>query len=662
MADDQYISVSQFNRMMKKHFDSNPSFRNVYVKGEVSGVYISQIGHFYFTLKDKNSVINCIIYNRFIKDIGFEIKNGMKLLVIANVTVYPPHGKYQLDVRSVTEDGLGRLYVKLQQLKEKLAKEGLFDKKHKKPLSRFPKTIGVVTSKEGSVIHDIIKTVNQKWPYCKILIFPSAVQGPSATPELVKQIKSADSSNLDVLIVGRGGGSLEDLWSFNEESVVRTIFNAKTPVISAVGHEDNVTLTDLVSDIRASTPTMAASLAIEDKEIVKKDVDQLNSRLLSFITSKVKDYRKELDYILSKSLFTDSNYVYSSEKDYFIKLCSRFDNASYGILNNNRHMLQNIKSEYVIRHPCKMQFSRSRSDLDELKNRLMDSMNLILNNNQSDLDKAANKFEFYSQNLLTTKKHNLEMMERYFISNPCQSQIERSKSSLKASHEKVVNNMNFRLNSNKRDYELLLNNFGNVSRELILKKSHKLDSIKNEGIIKNPKKLYHSKRKDLETVETFFISNPCQNQIESSRSTLDAFQEKIINNMKVRLESDKKDFELLLNNFENESKGLVLKESHKLDSIKNTGIIRNPNKLYQSKKSELNSVKEERIFKDPYLILDAPKAELKMHKEKIDKISQVIDLKKEQERQKSMYVKIIIAIVIFMIIFIILMFGGILNG
>ena len=662
MADDQYISVSQFNRMMKKHFDSNPSFRNVYVKGEVSDVYTSPIGHFYFTLKDKSSVIKCIIYNRFLKDIGFKIKEGMKLLVIANVTVYPPHGKYQLDVRSATEDGLGKLYVKMQQLKEKLSKEGLFDKEHKKPLSRFPKTIGVVTSKGGSVIHDIIETVNQNWPYCQILLFPSAVQGPAATTELVKQIRIADSYNLDVLIVARGGGSLEDIWSFNEESVVRTIFNVKTPVISAIGHEDDVTLTDMVSDKRASTPTMAASLAIEDKDVVKKDVDQLNSRLLSLMSSKIKDYRKELDFILSKSLFTDSNYVYASEKAAFINISSRFGNASSEILNNNRHMLENIKSAYVIRYPCKMQVDRSRSNLNELKNRLIDSMDLILKSNQSNLDKASNKFDFYSQNLLTSKKHELEMMERFFISNPCQSQIESSKSGLKVSHDKIINNINFRLNSNKKDFELLLSNFGNVSHELILKKSHKLDSIKNREIIRNPKKLYHSKRQDIEMMERFFISNPCQSQIESSRNSLKVSQEKVINNMNVRLKSNKKDFELLLNNFENESNGLILRESHKLDSIKNREIIRNPKKLYQSKKSELNSVKDERILKDPYLILDESKSEFKMNKEKLDKISQVIDLKKEQERQKSMYVKVIIAIVIFMIIIIILMFGGILNG
>ena len=570
MGENQYLTVSQFNRNMKSHFDNNPNFRNVYVKGEVSGVYTSPIGNFYFKLKDKRSVINCIIQNRFMKNMDFEIKDGMKLLVIANVTIYPPHGKYQLDVRSVTEDGLGKLYVKLQQLKEKLAKEGLFDKEHKKQLSRFPKKIGVVTSKGGSVIHDIIKTVNQKWPYCEILIFPSAVQGPGATTELVKQIKRADSYGLDVLIVGRGGGSLEDIWSFNEEIVVRAIFNAKTPIISAVGHENDITLTDLVSDRRASTPTMAASLAIEDRNIVKKDVNQLNSRLLNFMSSKINDYRQEVNFILSKSLFADSKNIFASKKNCFEILNSRFEKYSSVMLNNNKHMLENIKTEYVIRHPCKIQFDQSRSNLEELNNRLIDSMKKILKNYQSTLDNATNKFEFYSQNLLQSKRHDLEMVERVVMSNPCQNQIDTSKTSIKVFREKLVSNLDVRLGSDKKDLELVSNSFRNVSGKLILEKSYDLDAVKN----------------------------------------------------------------------------LV--------------IFKDPNNLLMSKKFELANIKNEKVLKDPYLILDSSKADLEIYREKLDKINQVMDLKKEQEKQKSMYIKIIIiAIITFMIIIILLIFGGI---
>ena len=652
------MTVSQFNRNMKRLFDNDSRFKNVYVKGEVSGAYASDAGHFYFTLKDKSSVINCIVYRSFRKNIGFEIKDGMKLLVIANVVVYPPHGKYQLDVRSVTEDGLGKLFIKLQQLKEKLKSEGLFDKEHKKQLSRFPKTIGVITSKDGSVIHDIIKMVNQKWPYCKILLFPSAVQGPSATAELAKQIKRADSCNLDVLIVGRGGGSLEDVWSFNEEIVVRTIFNAKTPIISAVGHEDTVTLTDLVSDMSASTPTMAADFAIEDKNLVLKEVNQLNSRLLNFMSSKIKDYRKEFHFVLSKPLFQDSDYVYVSMKNSFEKLRSQFENASSGIVNDNKHMLENIKSEYVIRYPCKMQLDQSRSNLNELQTRLIDSMEGILKDNQLTLDKVANKFEFHSQNLLTSKKHELEMVEKYFSSNPCQNEIDGSRNLLKLSCEKVISNVNVRLGSDKKDFELLSSNFRSVSSELILRKSYELDSIKSSRVIKNPEKLYVSKKHELQNVESSILSNPYQNQIDSYRNSLNVANEKVISNVNVRLGSDKKDFELLSSNFRSVSSELILRKSYKLDSIKNSRVIKNPEKLIESQKQDFNNVKNEKIFRNPYLILDSCKSKLNIYKEKLDKISQVIDLKKQQEKQKSRYIKIIIGIIFLFIIFI-LLFGGI---
>ena len=593
MSEDQYMTVSQFNRNMKTYFDINPKFKNVFVKGEVSGAFTSARGHIHFTLKDKRSVIKCIIYKYDRKNIEFEIKDGMKLLVIANVSVYPPHGKYQLNVHSVTEDGLGKLYVKLQQLKEKLAKEGLFKKEHKKPLPHFPKTIGVVTSKGGSVIHDIIKTVNQNWPCCEILLFPSAVQGPGAAAELVKQIKIADSYNLDVLIVGRGGGSLEDLWSFNEEIVVRAIFNANTPIISAVGHEDDVTLSDLASDKSASTPTAAANMAIEDKDAVKKNVEQLNARILSVMSSKIKNNRKELDFILSKPLFTDSNYIYASKKTDYMNLFSLFEKASSEIVNNNRHILNNIKTSYVIRYPCKMQLNQSKNNLNELDTRLIDSLNSIRSNNRSDLEKATSNFEFYSQKLATSKRHDLE---------------------------KAAGNFEF------------------YSQNLIT-----------------------SKRHDLEMMERYFISNPCQNQIEASKVILKVSHDKVLNNMNVSLSSNRKDFELLKNNFRNVSEGLLLRNSDKLDSIKNRGIIKNPDKICLSKRSQLDGIKNERFLKTPYLILNPHKAELEKYREKLDNISQVIDIKKEKEKQKSMYTKIIIAFVIFivMIILMMLIFGGI---
>lgn len=563
------MSVTAFNKAMESHFKREPGFRNVYVKGEVSEKFISSYDHLYFTLKDKKSVVPCIVYKWFRKNLKFEIENGMKLLVIANVVVYVPHGKYQLDVRSATEDGLGQLYVKLQQLKRKLNDEGLFDDVHKKDLPRFPKRIGVITSRGGSVIHDILKTVMQNWPYCQVFLFPAAVQGASSKRELSTQIQRADASNMDVLIVARGGGSLQDLWSFNEEDVVRTIFNCRTPVISAIGHEDDTTLSDLVSDRRASTPTMAASLAIEDKENISNQVTQFNLRLLNFIHAKVEDYKKQLDFMLSKPVFTDSSHVYGTKKSDFENLCNRFDSCSNELVNSRRRELEKITREYVVRYPCKMQLDSSASDLNELQTRLIDSMNFIINDYRVNLDKAADNFDFLSQKLVTSRRHDLEMME------------------------------------------------------------------------------------------SFFVSNPCQGSIEMSRNELDVVRDKAIASVNAKLGWDRNNLELLLNNFRNASQGLILRNAYELDTVRKLPVIRNPQRIHGVKKDELEMVKNKRTIKNPYLILDRHKRELDVYKEKLDKAGQVIELKREQQRQKAMYMKIIAAIVVVMIIIFILIFGGI---
>ena len=559
----------EFNKAMESHFKDNPNFRNVHVKGEVSNTFISSRGHLYFTLKDKRSQVPCIVYEWFRKDIAFDVEDGMKLLVIANVSVYPPHGKYQLDVRSAIEDGLGQLFVKYQQLRKKLDGEGLFDSKHKKDIPHFVKRIGVITSEGGAVIHDIIKTVRQNWPYCQVFLFPAAVQGANSKNELVRQIKRADEFNMDVLIVGRGGGSIEDLWSFNEEIVARTIFDCKTPVISAIGHEDDTTLSDLVADKRASTPTMAASLAIEDKDAISEKVNHLNNRLNSVISSKLDDYRKQLMLMFAKPVFSDSAYIYSNQKSEFEDLYDRFNMTSNELVKSHRVALEKMTNEYVIRHPCKMQLDSSKSSLNELRVRLLDAMNLIINNQKVNLDKASDKFNFLSEKLVTSKRHGLEM----------------SKSAL--------------------------------------------------------------------------ITNPYQNQLDSSRKDLNIIEGKLINNVNVNVRNSKRDLEILENSFENRSRELIMKKSHELDSIKSKGIIKNPQRLFESKYNELEQMKNNKMIKNPNLILDSYKSELDIYREKLDKIKQVLELKKEQQMQKQRYMIVIAAIVIVMIIVLVIL-GGIL--
>ena len=593
ISDSEYLSVTMFNKNMENFFKNESTFKNVYVKGEVSGTYISAKKHLYFTLKDKRSEVPCIVYNWFRKSIGFEIENGMKLLVTANVSVYWPKGKYQLDVRSATDEGIGKLTIAYEQLKRKLRNEGLFDYKHKKALPEYPKRIGVVTSKGGSVIHDILKIVKRDWPYCHVLLFPAAVQGSSSKEELVTQIKNADEYKLDVLIVGRGGGSLEELWSFNEECVVRAIFECKTPVISAIGHEDNTTLSDLVADKRASTPTMAASLAIKNKRDVFNNVSHLNRRLMTFISSKVDKNKKDFENLLKKAVLRDPSNVYSIKHDSFDLLCNRFNVISKELIHSNIHELAKIKSSYSIRHPCKIQVDLSKSKLNELKTRLIDVMNFIMNNYRVNLDKIINEFNFQSDKLIASQRHRLESIRKsYLIVNPCIMQLDSVRSQLKTTNDKLNNSMDKIYNSNEYRYAELKNRFKSQSNEMILTHTYELNLIKTSPALKNPLK----------------------NHIEKNDHEL--------NNLYSRLE--------------NSFNQTIKDNQNSLNVILDKNIIKNPYLMLDQYRSELNKYGEK---------LD-----------KINKVN-LIELEKQKEKARLMKTIVAIVVVFMIIILLLMFGG-----
>ena len=260
-----YITVAALTRYIKYKIDNDANLNEVYIKGEISNFKHHSRGHFYFTIKDEESRINAIMFASSTKNINFEPIDGMKVLVKGRISVFEQTGNYQIYVTDMMEDGIGNLYALFEKLKKDLEKEGLFDKAHKKQIPKIPNRIGVVTAPTGAAIKDIISTINRRYPLCEVILFPSLVQGREAKDDIVRNIKIADTYNLDTLIVGRGGGSLEDLWAFNEEVVARAIYECKTPVISAVGHEIDFTISDFVSDVRAATPTGAAELAVPDK-------------------------------------------------------------------------------------------------------------------------------------------------------------------------------------------------------------------------------------------------------------------------------------------------------------------------------------------------------------------------------------------------------------
>lgn len=265
LAADPYLSVKALTKYIKKKFDVDPHLRDVYVKGELSNVKIHTSGHIYFTLKDNSSRLPAVMFSANAKSVKFKPESGMTVLIRGDVTVYEASGQYQLYAQSMQADGIGDYYLAFEQLKEKLSKEGLFSPAHKKVFPRFPERIAVVTAPTGAAVRDIVITLNRRYPLAKVVIFPTLVQGTQATQSIVQAIQAANKQPFDVMIVGRGGGSIEDLWAFNEEAVARAIFQSRIPIISAVGHETDTTIADFIADMRAPTPTAAAELAVPSK-------------------------------------------------------------------------------------------------------------------------------------------------------------------------------------------------------------------------------------------------------------------------------------------------------------------------------------------------------------------------------------------------------------
>ena len=306
-----YLSVSTLTRYLKMKFDRDPYLERVYLTGQVSN-FRKRPNHQYFSIKDEKAVIQATIWSGIYKKLGFELEEGMKINVIGRVQLYEPSGSYSIVIEKAEPDGIGALAVQFEQLKKKLGEEGLFQDKFKQPLPQFPKKIGVVTSPSGAVIRDIITTVSRRFPGVDILLYPTKVQGEGAAAEVAANIRRAnEQEDLDVLIIGRGGGSIEDLWAFNEEIVVRAIFESQIPIISSVGHETDTTLADFVADRRAATPTAAAELATP---VTKLDLlghlSQQQNRLVNATSNRLAYQRERLHKLASSVIFRQPERLY----------------------------------------------------------------------------------------------------------------------------------------------------------------------------------------------------------------------------------------------------------------------------------------------------------------------------------------------------------------
>ena len=316
----QVLTITALNEYIRGKMDSDALLNAVAVKGEISNYKIYPSGHHYFTLKDENSALKCVMFKGNALRLRFRPENGMKIIAMGKVSVFPRDGAYQLYCTAMAMDGVGDLYAAFEQLKKKLQAQGLFDQAHKKPIPKFPNTIGIITSSAGAAVHDMLRILNKRYPLAKVRLLPVRVQGVEAPGEIAAAIRYANYHRLaDLLIVGRGGGSIEDLWAFNEEVVAHAIYDSEIPVISAVGHEPDVTISDFVADLRAATPSNAAELAVPDQDALSQTLDVLSNAMANALNRQIKAHRQRLD-MLSQSPALRSPTGYLEQKQRQLEL------------------------------------------------------------------------------------------------------------------------------------------------------------------------------------------------------------------------------------------------------------------------------------------------------------------------------------------------------
>lgn len=308
------LSITQINEYIRTMMDRDPLLLGVAVRGEISNYKLYPSGHHYFTLKDESAALKCVMFKGNAMRLRFRPENGMKVIAMGKISVYPRDGAYQLYCTAMTVDGIGDLHAAFEQLKAKLGAMGLFDPSHKKPLPKFPGTIGIITSSAGAAVHDMLRILRKRYPLTMVRLLPVRVQGAEAPAEIASAIRYANRYHLaDLLIVGRGGGSIEDLWAFNDERVAYAIYESEIPVISAVGHEPDVTISDYVADLRAATPSNAAELAVQDQEALRQTLDSMLTAMATALTRQLKASKRHLQ-VLSNSNCLQSPTIYLQQR------------------------------------------------------------------------------------------------------------------------------------------------------------------------------------------------------------------------------------------------------------------------------------------------------------------------------------------------------------
>ena len=403
--DVEYLTISQLNKYLKYKFDTDTHLNLVYLKGEISNFKAHTRGHYYFTLKDEESRINAVMFASSVSKMKFVPVDGMKVLVKGKVTVYEANGGYQIYVSDMLEDGVGNLYVAFEQLKKKLEAEGLFDAKYKKKIPRMPRKIGIVTASTGAAIRDILTTLKRRFPIVETILFPALVQGRDAAADIARKIEIANTYDIDTLIVGRGGGSIEDLWPFNEEVVARAIFKSHVPVISAVGHEVDFTIADFVADLRAPTPTAAAELAVVDQKTVLEYLMSAKSRSYNSVIQLIQVKRKELFHYMDSYVIKKPLTVYEVKEQKLDMLLDRLQLSIKNRIDYYRVRYFNCSSSYILSNPFLLILNK-KEKFKDLYRRLDRATQLIVSDYHTKLFQLQNSYVLTNPSVLYIHKEH----------------------------------------------------------------------------------------------------------------------------------------------------------------------------------------------------------------------------------------------------------------
>lgn len=413
----EYITVSDINKIIKRTIEDNDDLMDVYLKGEISNLKFHSRGHLYFSLKDENSKINAVMFNYMKTGIDFTPQDGIQVLVHGRISVYEASGSYQIYVDFMQQDGIGNLYVLFEELKKKLSSEGLFDRNHKKKIRRVPRKIGVITAPTGAAIKDIISTINKRFPMTEIIVFPTLVQGESAAPNIVRMINLANTfDDIDTIILGRGGGSIEDLWAFNEEIVARSIYNSRIPIISGVGHEIDFTISDFVADLRAPTPTGAAMVAVPDINEVKRYFKTTKERCNIDITNKVFSYQELLKKYKSNYILNNPIKLYEMQEQKLNILYDRLNSSIKIKLDNYIHIIDKYKSNYILNNPKILYENKYQDLLNRIKD-LNNSISKIMELNINRVDTFKLKLDLLNPDNVLDKGYSIVYKNGKIVKN-----------------------------------------------------------------------------------------------------------------------------------------------------------------------------------------------------------------------------------------------------